>query len=552
MKSIRGKFLLMNLISIFLCILLIGGLGLWSISSIQTASSRDILSLTCRAEGQDLDEEINSIQDSVELFCAMTDHLLPSLESLRDQAFVDSLYAETERNMGQIAKVTHGVCAYYFRTAPELTEKPEGFFYGKRPGTDSIEKEPLTDLSIYDPSDTEHVGWYYQPQTAGRAIWMEPYYNQNLDIYMVSYVVPFFRDGVFWAIAGMDIDFDVVIENVQSISPYKTGYAYLCSDQGKIYYHPSLEIGASMTAYCPDLQPVLELFSRESKSDVYPVFQYHFNGTGKTMAFHELDNGMKLILTVENSEIKAPLTDLFSRMACIAAILCAAAVLAVMMISNHISQPLKTLTQAAKQIASGNLDVELPRPSEDEVGILTRSFEVTVSNLKKYIASMNNMAFTDPLTQVKNKTAYDRATLDLQADMDAGKAKYGLIMLDLNRLKYINDRFGHDRGDEYIVACAKLICNVFKRSPVFRVGGDEFIVILVEESLEEWKALLDELNRRIESSYQAEEIWKQLSVAKGIAFCEPGDKVVDDVFVRADQAMYADKKKMKQEMRFPG
>ncbi len=63
---------------------------------------------------------------------------------------------------------------------------------------------------------------------------------------------------------------------------------------------------------------------------------------------------------------------------------------------------------------------------------------------------------------------------------------------------------------------------------------------------------MDELNRRIESSYQEKEIWQQLSVAKGISFNEPGDKVVEDVFVRADQAMYADKKKMKQEMRFPG
>ena len=222
----------MNLISIFLCILLIGGLGLWSISSIQSASSREILGLTCRAEGQELDYTISSIQDSVDLFCAMTDHLLPSLDSLRDQAFVDAFYLETERNMGQIAQVTHGVCAYYFRTAPELTQKPEGFFYGKRPGTDKIEKEPLTDLSIYDPSDTEHVGWYYQPQAAGKAIWMEPYYNQNLDMYMVSYVVPFFRGGEFWAIAGMDIDFDVVIENVRSIRPYETGYAFLCSDGG--------------------------------------------------------------------------------------------------------------------------------------------------------------------------------------------------------------------------------------------------------------------------------------------------------------------------------
>lgn len=284
---------------------------------------------------------------------------------------MDALYAETERNMGQIAKVTHGVCAYYFRTAPELTEKPEGFFYGKRPGTESIEKEPLTDLSIYDPSDTEHVGWYYQPQ-------------------------------------------------------------------------------------------------------------------------------------------------------------------------------------AAEKIASGNLNVELPRPGGDEIGVLTRSFEMTVSSLKQYIASMNNMAFTDPLTQVKNKTAYDRAALALQDEMNAGRAKFGLIMLDLNRLKYINDHFGHDRGDEYIVSCAKLICDVFKRSPVFRVGGDEFIVILTGENLADWERLMAEMDRRAEESHQAKEMWKQLSIAKGIAFYGPEDQALDDVFVRADHAMYADKKKMKEKMGFPG
>ena len=88
----------------------------------------------------------------------------------------------------------------------------------------------------------------------------------------------------------MDIDFDVVIENVRSIRPYQTGYAYLCSDQGKIYYHPSLDIGASLVENCPELQPVLDLFSRGPDAGAYPVFQYHDQGVGKTMAFHDLDN----------------------------------------------------------------------------------------------------------------------------------------------------------------------------------------------------------------------------------------------------------------------
>ena len=114
MKSIRGKFLQLNLISILLCVVLIGGIGLWSISVIQSDSSHEILNLTCCSEGQRLDDSISSIQDSVDLFCAMTDHMLPSLDMLRDQDFVDALFEETERNMGQIARITHGVCAYYF------------------------------------------------------------------------------------------------------------------------------------------------------------------------------------------------------------------------------------------------------------------------------------------------------------------------------------------------------------------------------------------------------------------------------------------------------
>ena len=189
--------------------------------------------------------------------------------------------------------------------------------------------------------------------------------------------------------------------------------------------------------------------------------------------------------------------------------------------------------------------MDLPDPSGDEVGILTRSFEVTVSSLKRYVASMNNMAFTDPLTQVKNKTAYDRAALGLQKDMAEGSAEYALVMCDLNNLKRINDAYGHERGDEYIVRCCNLICDVFKRSPVFRIGGDEFVVILTGESYANRDALMAVLNREIEGSLSAEQPWQRLSIAKGVAVCESADTTPDTVFVRADEAMYADKRRMK-------
>ncbi|MBQ6927486.1 MAG: diguanylate cyclase [Oscillospiraceae bacterium] len=545
MRSIRGKFLQLNLISILLCVVLIGGVGLWSISRIQRDSSQDILNLTCRVEGQQLNEIIDSIQASVNLFCEMIDAQVVSPDELKDPQFAAQLCAEAEKSMGKIAGVTRGVCAYYFRLALEITEQNDGFFYSLRPDQGRFVKEPLTDITRYEPTDTEHVGWYYQPKQTGRPLWMAPYLNRNLDVYMVSYVVPLFRDGVFWGLAGMDIDFDVVISDVRAIRAYDSGYAFLCSDSGEIYYHPELPIGSNLLDHSQELRGLLDAFRWETASEAHPNYRYHYNGIGKTLSFFRLDNGMELLLTAKSSEIKAPMVTLFRIMILVALLLCAAVVLVIIPLSNHITRPLQQLTQAARKIALGNLDVELPQPTHDEVGILTRSFEVTVSSLRQYLDNMRDIAFSDPLTHVKNKTAYNHSVLRLQEDIEQGRAAFALVMFDLNDLKGINDRYGHERGDEYIVNCCRLICKVFKHSPIFRTGGDEFVALLEGEDLKSRERLMRELTTEIEKTLRVGEPWQRLSIAKGLAVFSPGDSSPDDVFNRADRAMYADKRRMK-------
>ena len=545
MRSIRGKFLQLNLTSILLCVILIGGLGLWSILLIQRDTSQRILNLSCRVEGQKLNDTIDSIQSSVNLFCEMIEGQVSSVDALQDRRFTDELCRQAEKSMGEIAQITHGVCAYYFRTAREITDRNDGFFYSKRPGRGFFVKEPLTDLSLFDPADTEHVGWYYEPQAAGHSLWMAPYLNRNLNIYMVSYVVPFFRDGVFWGIAGMDIDFDVVISNVRSIRAYDSGYAFLCSDSGEIYCHPELKIGSNLLAYCPELAPLPDAFRWETASEAHPCFQYHYNGVGKTLSFFRLNNGMELLLTASNSEIKAPMVSLFRVMIVVALFLCAAAVLVIIPVSNRITRPLEQLTQAARKIALGDMDVQLPKPTNDEVGSLTRSFEVTVSSLRQYLDNMRDMAFTDPLTHVKNKTAYNHSMLKLQEELEWGRAAFGIVMFDLNDLKHINDRYGHERGDEYIVNCCRLICQVFKHSPIFRIGGDEFVALLRGEDLERREELVAQLNKEIDKTRSNQNAWERLLIAKGVAVRSAGDATPDAVFIRADKAMYADKRRMK-------
>jgi FOG: GGDEF domain len=79
-----------------------------------------------------------------------------------------------------------------------------------------------------------------------------------------------------------------------------------------------------------------------------------------------------------------------------------------------------------------------------------------------------------------NKVAYDEAKIILNKKIAAGVANFCIIMIDINYLKKINDTYGHERGNEYLINACKLACDVFGKDNVYRVGGDEFVVIFVQ------------------------------------------------------------------------
>ena len=147
-------------------------------------------------------------------------------------------------------------------------------------------------------------------------------------------------------------------------------------------------------------------------------------GKEKKLVFSRLQNDMVLLLSVEANEIEAAQNSMFRITAITAIVMALLAAIINLIVSTRITRPLKALSQAAEQIAEGNLDVELPRPTHDEVGVLTRSFDVTVQNLKKYISGMRYKAYSDPLTHVKNKNAYELEKERLERQMQMGDAKF--------------------------------------------------------------------------------------------------------------------------------
>ena len=161
------------------------------------------------------------------------------------------------------------------------------------------------------------------------------------------------------------------------------------------------------------------------------------------------------------------------------------------------------------------------------------------------LGSAIHLAYTDPMTGVKNKHAYMEAVKELDRRISAGEvSEFGIIVFDLNGLKIINDTFGHQEGDRYIKKGCALICEKFCHSPVFRIGGDEFVALLEGNDYNQRDELLGSFDRQIEKDLHTGKV----IVSTGLDIFDPArDKDHLSVFKRADRKMYERKKFLKSE-----
>ncbi|MCR4590949.1 MAG: amino acid permease [Lachnospiraceae bacterium] len=162
---------------------------------------------------------------------------------------------------------------------------------------------------------------------------------------------------------------------------------------------------------------------------------------------------------------------------------------------------------------------------------------------EKELEEAKNAAYTDPLTGVKSKTAYAEKEDSIESSMADGEAEdFAVLVCDINGLKQVNDSMGHKAGDLLIKDACRMICEYFKHSPVFRIGGDEFVVILTGRDYDRRQEIMEDLNRRVEYNKRN----CQVVIATGISeYDRETDKNYHEVFERADALMYVRKNELK-------
>lgn len=167
-------------------------------------------------------------------------------------------------------------------------------------------------------------------------------------------------------------------------------------------------------------------------------------------------------------------------------------------------------------------------------GVVGRSLDIT--ERKKYQDKLEYLSYTDILTGAKNRTYFEEVE---KRYSEEGKLPLGVIMGDANGLKLVNDTFGHRQGDKLLIDITEVLKNVSKNvGEVFRIGGDEFVILVPEASLKQCEELILEIE---EKCNQYKNDLFNISISLGAAVKYDAKKDIYEVIKEAEDKVYRNK-----------
>ena len=446
MKSVRTKLIASILIcSLFTSVLI----GVIAISNSVRTAGKDAMTMM-QLTGQKKTEEINStiqkIEQSVDTLSevAMSNFDYDSFRQSKDYA---DTYTETvQQAVLDFANHTNGAVTVYLRYNPNYSNPTSGVFAQRQSVDSELQCLTPTDFSMYDESDVEHVGWYYVPVENGAPLWMDPYLNGNVNIYMISYVVPLYVDGESVGIIGMDIDFSQITGMVEKTKAFSTGYSFLYKPDGSIMYHPEMENGADLEqlGMTADEKARMCDAANEGQGEGFSS-----NGTKNSAVFYTLDNGMMVALSAPDSEITSDAVSLSTMMIGTCVVCLLICVVLAVILSRSIAAPITGITRVIRQTA--DLDFQKTKSGEslvkrkDETGVMAGA----VSDMRKVFRELigditaaettilTDMDKLDSIMQANSEMAEDNSatTQEMAAGMQETTASASMITGNIDGIK---------------------------------------------------------------------------------------------------------------------
>ena len=331
-----------------------------------------------------IDDSYRSTEQSVITICNYAAKLADTDDSFLQGGEAEKRYTATISELSAtIAENTRGAMAVYLRYNPEDFGGTAGFWYNVELPENKWVKSVPTDISLYSKDDVEHVGWYYVPVETGTAMWMEPYYNANIGVDMISYIIPFFHGDYTVGIIGMDIDLELLRSATAQVRLYSSGRAFMIDRTGNVIYHEAYPDGVDF-AGLPQSDRKYIANALACGTDTVTVCTSR-SGAQEKLILRELKNGMLLGVYAPLKEIEAPQNSLLNWHLLIAAVILILSILVCRLLVKSVTDPLKKMTRVAERYADGDFSEEMRVQGDDEIGILSRSLQSMSTSLQQQI-----------------------------------------------------------------------------------------------------------------------------------------------------------------------
>lgn len=200
----------------------------------------------------------------------------------------------------------------------------------------------------------------------------------------------------------------------------------------------------------------------------------------------------------------------------------------------RICSPIVKISKFAQNIINGDNQSRVCIETKDEIGTLAKSLNLLLDKQARMIENLKQMGLHDALTGFGNRYALQNTCEQL---FDREHTSIGIVYVDLNCLKFVNDKFGHECGDDYITSASQIFLKFFRRNDLFRIGGDEFIFLCPSVSQTDFESRLQDMmhvcNQQMPGAIALGHVWHE----------KTGN--IDAMINQADQLMYEEKQRIK-------
>lgn len=255
------------------------------------------------------------------------------------------------------------------------------------------------------------------------------------------------------------------------------------------------------------------------------------------------DSKVFVVLQRALQEARRPFVTLEVQIFSFSMVILIAAVIAAIFFARGVTKPLRILAQGAKRIGRGDYVLPIVVDQQDELGQLAHTFNDMQSAIARREDQITYQASHDALTGLPNRALFmDRMTQSIELAKRTGAA-VGMIMMDLDRFKEINDTLGHHFGDRLLIEIGRRISQTLRSSDtVARLGGDEFAIKFTTSDISHASEVAYRISGALQAPFVLGDISIDVSASMGIALSPMHAEDAATLMKRADIAMYDAKK----------